>query len=306
MSFNPNLPTLIVLTGPTAVGKTAFCIRLAQHLNAPVISGDSRQFYKELKIGTAYPSAEELASVPHYFLGFLSIHDYYSVSRFEQEVLQLLQKLFEKHSLVILTGGSGLYLDAVTKGIDELPEPDEQIRDYVIQLFEYDGLESLQFQVKTLDPEFYRETDIKNYKRLMRALEVCLQTGKPFSAQRLNQPAQRPFNTLKMVLNRERSELFERINQRVDAMVAQGLEAEARSVYPFRHLNALNTVGYKEFFSYFDGQISKEQAIEDIKTHTRRYAKRQLSWFKRDSDYHWVTPDEFEKVLRLVPFKIKY
>ena len=273
---------------------------MAQHFNCPVISGDSRQFYKELKIGTAYPSVEELASVPHYFLGFLSIHDYYSVSKFEQDVLQLLPKLFEKHQFVILTGGSGLYLDAVAKGIDKLPDPDEQIRNNVIQLFEQEGLESLQFQVRTLDPIFYWETDIKNHKRLMRALEVCLQTGKPFSAQRLNQSASRPFNTLKIVLNRERSELFERINQRVDVMVAQGLEAEAHSVYPFKHLNALNTVGYKEFFSYFDGETTKEQAIEDIKTHTRRYAKRQLSWFRRDDDYHWVMPDEFEKVLQLV------
>lgn len=282
---NINRPTLLVITGPTAVGKTELTIRLAQRYHAPIISADSRQFYREMKIGTACPSNEELQQADHYFIGTLSIHDYYSVSKYEQDVLQLLPKLFAESNLVIMTGGSGLYIDAVCKGIDPLPDPDPSIRQQVNDLFESEGIEALRRQLRILDPCFCRTTDMANHKRLIRALEVCLQTGKPFSEQLGGKIKPRNFDIVKQCLLRPREELFSRINRRVDVMMDQGLLNEAQSLYPHKHLNALNTVGYKELFDYFDGKISLEQAIEDIKTHTRRYAKRQLTWFNRDGGY---------------------
>jgi tRNA dimethylallyltransferase len=285
---NINKPTLVVVTGPTAVGKTSLTIDLASELNTSIISADSRQFYKELRIGTAFPDNDELKHVPHYFLGHLSIQDYYSVSRFEQDVLHLLPKLFEKNPIVILTGGSGLYIDAVCKGIDDLPDPDPNIRAHVMSLFENEGIEGLRKQIKLLDPAYYDLSDIANHKRLMRALEVTLQMGEPYSSFLTRTEKYRSFDIIKYCLNRPREILFDRINQRVDQMIEKGLLDEVKSLTPFKHLNALNTVGYKELFDYLEGKLTFDQAVEDIKTHTRRYAKRQLTWFKRDGDYTYI------------------
>ena len=282
------MPRLIVLTGPTAVGKTELSISLAQKYNTHIISCDSRQFYREMKIGTAAPSQKELQAVPHHFIGHLSIHDYYNVSMFEQDVLKLLPELFKNSDTVIMTGGSGMYIDAVAYGIDELPDADETIRQQVKAELTKNGLEGLQIWLQRLDPEHYETIDKFNPNRMRRAIEVCLQTGKPFSELRKNQSKKRDFEIEKICLVRPREELYHRINLRVDKMMEQGLEKEARSLYEFRHLNALNTVGYKELFSYFDGEISLEQAVTDIKTHSRRYAKRQLTWFKRDESYRWI------------------
>lgn len=283
-----NKPTLVVVTGPTAVGKTALTIELASELKTSIISADSRQFYKELRIGTAFPEKEELKQVPHYFLGHLSIQDYYSVSRYEQDVIQLLPHLFEKNPIVILTGGSGLYIDAVCKGIDDLPDPDPKIRAHVVELYDKEGIEGLRNHIKMLDPAYYEQSDIANHKRLMRALEVTLQMGEPYSNFLTNSEKNRSFDIIKYCLNRPREILFERINQRVDQMIQKGLLDEVKTLLPFKHLNALNTVGYKELFDFLDGKLTFDQAVEDIKTHTRRYAKRQLTWFKRDGEYKYI------------------
>ncbi len=288
ISENFNRPTLIVIAGPTAVGKTQFCIALAKQYGCSIISADSRQFYREMNIGTAAPTKEEMGNIPHYFVGHLSIKDYYSVSRFEQDVLKLLPTLFQQTNTVIMTGGSGLYLDAVCYGIDELPDPDPAIREEVITLYENEGLSALQTKLQLLDPEYYKSVDVANHKRLIRAIEVCLQTGKPYSSFRSMSQKVRDFDIVKYCLSRPRDILFSRINQRVDLMIEQGFLEEATQLYPHRHLNALNTVGYKELFQYLDGVLSLEEAVNDIKTHTRRYAKRQLSWFKRDGSYQYV------------------
>lgn len=288
ISENFNRPTLIVIAGPTAVGKTQFCIALAKQYGCSIISADSRQFYREMNIGTAAPTKEEMGNIPHYFVGHLSIKDYYSVSRFEQDVLKLLPTLFQQTNTVIMTGGSGLYLDAVCYGIDELPDPDPAIREEVIRLYENEGLTALQTKLQLLDPEYYESVDVANHKRLIRAIEVCLQTGKPYSSFRSMSQKVRDFDIVKYCLSRPRDILFSRINQRVDLMMEQGFLEEATQLYSHRHLNALNTVGYKELFQYLDGVLSLEEAVNDIKTHTRRYAKRQLSWFKRDASYQYV------------------
>lgn len=278
-------PLLCIITGPTAVGKTGLTIELAKKLSAPVISCDSRQFYKEMEIGTAKPSVEEMDGVPHYFIGHLSIKDYYSVSRFEQDVLKLLPDLFKENPIVIMTGGSGLYIDAVCKGIDDLPDPDPVIREQVIRLHETEGIEALRQQLKILDPQFYEQADIANHKRLIRALEVILQTGKPYSSLMTSATKKRDFEIRKLCLMRPKDELFERINRRVDQMMENGLLEEAKALQSYRSYNALNTVGYKELFDYLDGKYTLEKAVEEIKTHTRRYAKRQMTWFKRDGEY---------------------
>lgn len=281
-------PTLWVITGATAVGKTEYAIKLAQRYNSCILSADSRQFYKEMKIGTASPTAEELAAVPHYFVGNLSIHDYYNVSMFETEVLALLDRLFQQHNVVVMTGGSGLYIDAVCKGVDNMPDPEDEVRQYVMQLWQTEGIDALRSRLQFLDPTYCKTADMANYKHLVRALEVCIQTGCPYSSFRKGTTKKRPFTIVKQCLERPRMELFARINQRVDLMMQQGLLEEARNLYPYKHLNALNTVGYKELFDYFDGKLSLERAVEDIKTHTRRYAKRQMTWFKRDGEYQYV------------------
>jgi tRNA dimethylallyltransferase len=274
--------TLLVITGPTAVGKTDYTISLAEQLGAPIISADSRQMFRELKIGTAAPTEAELARVKHYFVGNLSIHDYYNVSMFEQQVLELLETLFLSHPVVIMTGGSPQYIDAVCNGIDELPDPEPGIRQYVNNLFKTNGIDALRAQLALLDPDYYERVNHNDHKRMIRAVEVSLQMKKPYSQCLHQTKKERHFKIEKYYLNRPRDVLFERINRRVDAMMEQGLLEEARQLLPYRDLNALNTVGYKELFDCFDGKCSLEQAVEDIKTHTRRYAKRQLTWFKRD------------------------
>lgn len=275
-------PTLYILTGPTAVGKTACTIELAQKWHAPILSADSRQFYREMRIGTAFPTEEELAAAQHFFVGMLSIHDYYNVYKFEQDVLTLLKELFQKYPVVIMTGGSPQYLDAVCHGVDEMPDPDPSTRQYVINLFQNNGVEALHAQLQLLDPQYAATVNPHDSKRMMRALEVSLQTGKPYSEQLQKKQVVRDFNIEKYYLNRPREVLFDRINRRVDKMMADGLLEEARGLYPYRDLNALNTVGYRELFDYFDGKCTLEQAVTDIKTHTRRYAKRQITWFKRE------------------------
>lgn len=286
-----NNPTLLVITGPTAVGKTDYCIQLAKKHNTAIISADSRQFYREMHIGTAKPTVAQLQEVPHYFIGHLSIFDYYSVSRFEEDVLQLLPTLFKKSNLVIMTGGSGLYLDAVCYGMDPLPSPEPSVRKYVTELFEKEGVLSLQKHLQFLDPDYYKIVDIANPKRLMRAIEVCLQTGKPFSSFLAATPQKRDFEIVKYCLMRPRETLFQRINERVDTMLANNLLDEVKSLFPHRALNALNTVGYKELFAYLEGTLSLEKAIENMKVNTRRYAKRQISWFKRDQTYQYLNID---------------
>ena len=276
---------LCVVTGPTAVGKTELTIQLAKHYGLSIISSDSRQFYREMSIGTAKPTMEEQKEVPHYFIDCLSVQDYYSVSRFEQDVLALLPQLFAQKSVVIMTGGSGLYIDAVCKGIDDIPDPDPDIRNEVMKLYRNEGIEALRRNLRMLDPQFIANTDIANHKRLVRALEVSLQTGKPYSEFMKSIRKERPFEIVKFCVTRPREELFQRINMRIDKMMQQGLLEEAEKLLPYREYNALNTVGYKELFNYFDGKCTLENAVEQIKTNTRRYAKRQLTWFKRDREY---------------------
>lgn len=286
---NFNRPTLLVIAGATAVGKTQFAIDLALSCHTSIISADSRQFYKEMKIGTAAPSEEELATVPHFFIGNLSIHDYYSVSRFEQDVLQLLPTLFAQKPIVIMTGGSGLYIDAVCNGIDTLPDPDPDIRNFIATTFQNEGIENLRRQLQRLDPQFYETCNLADSKRIMRALEVSLQTGKPYSDFLTRHKKKRDFDIVKICLERPREILFNRINLRVEQMMNDGWLQEAEQLFPYRALNSLNTVGYKELFQYLQGELTLSQAVTDIKTHTRRYAKRQMTWFHRDDTYQFQT-----------------
>lgn len=274
--------TLLVIAGPTAVGKTEYAISLAEKLNTPILSADSRQFFRDMRIGTAYPTDTELARAKHYFVGMLGLQDYYNAYMFEQDVLRLLEQLFENHPVVIMSGGSPQYIDAVCNGIDEIPDPAPVTRQYVNRLYTENGIDAIRAQLQLLDPEFFDIVNHNDHKRMIRAIEVSLQTGKPYSQFRKNVRRERDFHIEKYYLDRPREVLFDRINRRVDLMMEQGLLEEARNLYRYRELNALNTVGYKELFAYFDGKITLQQAIADIKTHTRRYAKRQLTWFKRD------------------------
>jgi len=298
--------TLIVILGPTAIGKTALSIKLARHFNTEIISSDSRQLFKEMKIGTAVPSTEELNSVKHHFIGNLSISDYYNVSKFEKEALHKLDDIFLKNNLAIMVGGSGLYIDAVCKGIDDLPDPDKKLRHEINEIFKSSGIEALQKKLKELDPEYYLIVDLKNPKRLMRAIEVCLQTGKTYTSLRKNKTGKRDFNIIKIGLNCEREKLFDRINLRVDKMINEGLLDEVKELYKHKNLNSLNTVGYKEIFDFLDNKTSFEQAIENIKTNTRRYAKRQLTWFKRDEVIKWFHPTEKNEIILYLSEKIDY
>ena len=292
------MKTLIVIAGPTASGKTAFSIQLAKALNTVIISADSRQFYKEMSIGTAAPTPEELLQVKHYFIHNISVEDKYDVADYEREVLQLLDELFKTHDNVILTGGSGLFIDAVCNGIDEMPDVEPEIRQKVENLLQEGGIPALADEVQRLDPEYFAIVDQQNHRRLQRALEICYQTGKTFTSFRQNHTVQRDFNIVKYALLWDRQELIERIDKRVDLMMEQGLWEEAKALYPKRHLNALNTVGYKELFAYFDGQCTLAEAIEQIKIHTRQYAKRQMTWLRRDSSYRWLTSDEMDDISR--------
>lgn len=294
------MKTLIVIAGPTASGKTAFSINLAKALDTVIISADSRQFYKEMSIGTAAPTPDELSQVKHYNVHNISIEDKYDVAEYEKDVLQLLDTLFQEHEYVILTGGSGLFIDAVCNGIDEMPDITAETREKVENLYREGGLRALQSSVQQLDPEYFSIVDQQNPRRLQRALEVCYQTGKSFTSFRQKQTAPRDFNIIKFALLWDRETLNRRIDLRVDMMMEQGLLEEARSLYPMRHLNALNTVGYKELFAYFDGNCTLKEAVEQIKIHTHQYAKRQMTWLHKDERYIWVKPDEMEKVVNLI------
>lgn len=292
--------TLIVLLGPTGVGKTDVSIELARLYNCEIISADSRQFFSEMKIGTAVPSDDQLNKVKHHFVRFLSISDYYSSNIFEHDVLKLLPELFQNNKIVILSGGSGMYIDAVCHGIDDIPDTDAEVREKYISLYNEQGVEGLRAALKLLDPDHYAKVDLKNHKRLMRALEICESTGKPYSSFLKNQKRERDFRVIKIGLNRKRDELYERINSRVDEMINSGLEEEARQLIKHRHTNAMNTVGYKEFFDYFDGKISHAKAIELIKRDSRRYAKRQLTWWGKDDTIRWFHPDQPDDITKYI------
>ncbi len=291
---------MIVVAGPTAVGKTGTAIKIAKHFNTEIISADSRQFYHDLKIGTAYPTPDELALVKHHLVGNLELDQYYNVSIFENQALQTAGKLFENSDFVVVVGGSGLYINALCNGIDELPDADDNLRNSIKKDYDKNGLEWLQNQVQTLDPEYFEIVDKKNPKRLMRALEVCLGTGKTYTSLRVSDKKSRPFTIIKIALNLPREELFGKIASRVDQMIESGLVEEVKSMLPFRSLNSLNTVGYKEIFSFIDGKTSLEQSIEDIKTNTRRYAKRQITWFKKDEEFKWFSPNDFDEIISYI------
>jgi len=284
--------TLIVIAGPTAVGKTAVAIKLAQQLNTEIISADSRQFYREMSIGTAKPDTEELLLAKHHFIDSHSIQENFTVGDFEKQALQLLDDLFKTHDKVIMVGGSGLFIQAVTQGFDDLPTGDPPTRERLNREFAEKGIEYLQDKLKTADPDYYHQVDLNNPQRLIRALEVFEATGKPFSSYRKAAVNQRPFEINKIALNLPRERLYDRINQRVDLMVKHGLIEEAHSLLPYRHQNALNTVGYSELFDYFDGKTDLDTAISLIKQNTRRFAKRQLTWFRKDKDIKWMMADD--------------
>ena len=288
---------LIVVQGPTGIGKSNLSVQLAKHFNTEIISSDSRQLFKELSIGTAVPSPDELSQVPHHLIHSHSIHDDYNASRFETEALELIERLFSSHNQLIMTGGSMLYVDAVCKGIDFQPDVDPAIRESLVNDWQEKGIEHLRLKLKQLDETYYQQVDLKNPKRLIRALEVCLMTGKPYSSFRKETIKKRPFKIIKIGLNMDREAIYSRINQRVDQMIAEGLEDEARKIYPFRHLNSLNTVGYKELFAHFDGAISLEKAIELIKRNTRRYARKQLTWLRKDEHINWFHPDNLDEII---------
>lgn len=292
--------TLIVITGPTAVGKTALCLDIAQHFGIPIINADSRQIYKELKIGTASPTSEQLQLVPHYFVGSLSLTDYYSASLFEQQVLEILSRQFREHDFALMAGGSMMYIDAVCDGIDDIPTVDDQTRETLKRRLAEEGLEKLVEQLKELDPEYYEIVDRQNPRRVVHGLEICLMTGRTYTSFRKREKKERPFRIVKIGLNRPREELYDRINQRVDQMMQQGLLEEAKALYPMRQMNALNTVGYKELFDYLDGRWPLEEAVERIKGNTRRYARKQLTWYKKDPQIRWFHPDEKEQIISYI------
>lgn len=288
---------LIILLGPTGVGKTELSLRIAEHFGSPIISSDSRQLYKDLPIGTAAPTAEQMARVQHYQVGTLSLTDYYSASNFEEDVITLLGKLHQTHPAVVMTGGSMMYIDAVTKGIDDIPTVTPEIRSTIYKQYETEGLAPILEELKKADPIHYEEVDRSNYKRVIHAVEICRMTGKPYSSFRTNTKKERPFRIIQVGLNREREELYERINRRVDQMMADGFLEEARRVFPYRNLNSLNTVGYKELFNYLDGTWTLDFAIEKIKRNSRVYARKQMTWFKRDTEIKWFHPDEEKAIL---------
>ncbi|HQH18906.1 MAG TPA: tRNA (adenosine(37)-N6)-dimethylallyltransferase MiaA [Bacteroidales bacterium] len=291
---------LIVICGPTAVGKTSFSIALAQKLQSEILSADSRQFYRELKIGTAPPSELELKLVPHHFIGHLSIQDTYNVSMYEKEANNKINTIFNHTNNIVVVGGSGLYINALINGIDDLPDPDDSTRSYLKSIFQNEGIESLRKLLKKLDPEYYLIVDLHNHKRLMRALEVCITSGKTYSSLRKNIFKERNYQTIWVGLERPRNELFDIINSRTDLMINHGLVEEAHKLISFKHLNALNTVGYKELFEYLENKTSLNKAIENIKTNTRRYAKRQLTWFKRIPEINWFNTENKNEIIEFI------
>jgi len=294
------MKTLIVLLGPTGVGKTELSLQLAEFLDSPILSADSRQLYKDLAIGTATPTPEEQARIKHYFVGTLQLTDYYSASQFEEDAIALLDDLFQSHETILMSGGSMMYIDAVCKGIDDIPTIDDTLRSDLKDLYHREGIDPVRRQLKLLDPVFYKQVDLQNHKRVIHALEICLMAGKPYSSLRTDKAKPRPFRILKIGLRREREELYERINRRVDKMIEQGLLEEARSVYHLRHLNSLNTVGYKELFNYFSGEWTLEFAVEKIKQNTRIYSRKQMTWFKRDKEIQWFHAERLEEIRKWV------
>jgi tRNA dimethylallyltransferase len=296
--------TLVILAGPTAIGKTSLSINLARFFETEIVSADSRQIYKEMSIGTAVPDKVQLNSVPHHLVHSHSVHNYYNASMYEQDALVALNEIFKTKPVAILTGGTGLYIDAICYGIDELPAADPEIRAELAHRFRKEGIESLRFDLKKLDPDYYSSVDLNNHKRILKALEICLITGKPYSSFLTKKKAVRPFEIVKIALDMPRDELYKRINRRVDQMLSEGLIEEARSLYPNRKLNALKTVGYRELFRYFDGEISLEQAIDLIKRNTRHYARRQLTWFRRYQDLQWFHPDQEEDIKLYIKNKL--
>lgn len=299
-----NTKTLIVIVGPTGSGKTDLSIRVAEHYACPIISTDSRQFYRGIPIGTAQPDNEQLERVEHHFIASHELTDDFNCGAYEVAALKRLEELFYKHDTVVAVGGSGLYVKALCEGMDDLPEVEPALRQQLSDRLKREGLEALAEQLRELDPTFYEVVDRKNPARVLRALEVCIATGKPYSALRTGVKRERPFNIVKIGVTMERAVLYERIDRRVDIMVEAGLEQEARKVYPLRHLNSLQTVGYREMFDYFDGAISRDEAIELIKRNSRRYAKRQLTWFGRDGEIEWFLPSETEKIVEYIDSKV--
>ncbi len=294
------MKTLIIITGPTAVGKTDLCVKIAKILDTEVVSADSRQFYRELAVGTAKPSIEEMDGVKHHFIDSHSIQDYYSVGDFERDCLAVLEEIFQKKDVAILTGGSGMFIKMITDGIDEMPEADLVLRQNLAQRLENEGLEVLANELKNLDSTYYEQVDIQNTQRVLRALEVCISTGKPFSSFRKNQKVERPFKMIKIALERPREELYARIDQRMDIMLANGLEAEAKSVKDFRDHYALKTVGYREIYEHLDGKYDREEMVRLLKRNSRRYAKRQMTWFKNQDEFQWFDAKDEEGIIAFV------
>ena len=297
---------VVLLTGPTGIGKTNISIELARKLGTSIISADSRQIFREMKIGTAAPTPEQISRVPHFLVGSHSIFEYYNAWEYEQEALSIADEQFKQTDTLLLTGGSMMYIDAFCHGIDELPTVDQQLREDIQKQYEKEGIESIRRQLKLLDPDFYRQVDLKNPKRVIHAVEMCLMTGRPYSEMRTNPKKERPFGIIRIALDMDRTALHQRINQRVDQMLKEGLEEEARALYPHKHLNALNTVGYRELFQYFDNEINRNEAIRLIKRNTRRYARKQLSWFRRDNEMCWFTPDNPDKIYKFVESKLRH
>lgn len=296
--------SLVVLIGPTAVGKTDTSLAIASHLGCPIISADSRQMYKGMEIGTAMPTKDELARQKHYFVGQLCPGDYYSAALYEEEVLSLLEKEFPNHPTMLMSGGSMMYIDAVCNGIDDIPTVDDITRATILEKYEREGLECLADELRILDPEYYSEADIKNPKRVMHALEICYMTGKRYSSFRKRQKKERPFNIIKIGLQRDREELYERINKRVDLMIEQGLVEEAKKFYHLKNHNSLNTVGYKEIFKYLDGEWTLPFAIEKIKQNTRIYSRKQVTWYRKDEEITWFHPNDIEGIIKLIESRI--
>ncbi len=298
------IPTLIILLGPTGVGKTELSLRIAEHFHSPVVSADSRQLYKEIPIGTAAPTAAQRQRVKHYMVGTLELTDYYSASQYETDVLHLLDTLFPDHPVVVMTGGSMMYLDAVSKGIDDIPTILPEIRETIYKEFEEAGLAPILAELKQADPVHYEEVDRNNYKRVIHAVEICRQTGRPYSSFRTRTKKERPFRMVKIGLTRDREELCERINLRVDQMMQEGLLEEAKKVFPYRQLNSLNTVGYKELFQYLEGNWPLDFAVEKIKRNSRVYARKQMTWFKRDPEIQWFHPEDSAGILTYILEKV--
>jgi tRNA dimethylallyltransferase len=291
---------LIVMLGPTGIGKSDLSVEIASHFNTEIISADSRQFYREMTIGTAVPDENQLKRVKHHFIKFLSVKDYFSSSLFERAVLELLPSLFKKNRIVVMTGGSGMYIDAVCKGIDDIPDIDPGVREKYNKKYSEEGIESLRTELKLLDPDYYARVDLKNHKRIIRALEIFESTGRRYSEFLTEKSADRDFCIIKIGLEREREDLYQRINARVDNMIDSGLENEARGLYDLRNLNPLKSVGYREFFDFLEGKISKEKTIELIKRNSRRYAKRQMTWWSRDREIVWFSPEQKEEIIRYI------